>query len=99
VGYDEDSLQIIAPGVNCKLEVDFDVQPRRIFFLAWDTFGRYEAMALDWIDDDTLLKMVPTNGGHLAGFLAYVGSVENQICTMPRASCRLENLNDPLCGD
>jgi hypothetical protein len=99
VGYDEDSLQILAPGVNCKLEVDFDVQPRRIFFLAWDTFGRYEAMSLDWIDDDTLLKMVPTNGGHLAGFLAYVGCVENQINTMPRANSRLENLNDPIVGD
>ncbi len=99
VGYDEDSLQILAPGVNCKLEVDFDVSPRRIFFLCWETFGRYEAMALDWIDDDTLLKMVPTDGGHKAGFLAYVGCVENQINTMPRANCRLENLNDPICGD
>jgi hypothetical protein len=99
VGYDEDSLQILAPGVNCKLEVDFDVSPRRIFFLCWETFGRYEAMALDWIDDDTLLKMIPRDGGHKAGFLAYVGSVENQINTMPRANCRLENLNDPICGD
>ncbi len=99
VGYDEDSLQILAPGVNCKLEVDFDVQPRRIFFLAWDTFGRYEAMSLDWIDDDTLLKMVPSGTGHLAGFLAYVGCVENQINTMPRANSRLENLNDPIVGD
>lgn len=99
VGYDEDSLQIIAPGVNCKLEVDFDVQPRRIFFLAWETFGRYEAMSLDWIDDDSLLKMIPTTGGHKAGFLAYAGCVENQICTMPRANQRLDNLNDPLCGD
>lgn len=99
VGYDEDSLQILAPGVNCKLEVDFDVQPRRIFFLCWETFGRYEAMALDWIDDDTLLKMIPRDGGHKAGFLSYVGSVENQINSMPRANCRLENLNDPICGD
>lgn len=99
VGYDEDSLQILAPGINVKLEVDFDVSPRCIYFLAWDTFGRYESMALDWIDDDTLLKMVPTSGGHKAGFLAYVGCVENQICTMPRASARLEDLNDPICGD
>lgn len=99
VGYDEESLQIIAPGVNVKLEVDFDIHPRRMYFLAWDTFGLYEAMPVDWIDDDALLKMIPTSGGHNAGFLAYVGSVENQINTMPRASSRLEDLNDPLCGD
>jgi hypothetical protein len=99
VGYDEESLQIVAPGVNCKLEVDFDIHPRRIYFLAWETFGLYEAMPVDWIDDDALLKMIPTSGGHKAGFLAYVGSVENQLNTMPRASSRLEDLNDPLCGD
>ena len=85
--------------MSCKLEVDFDISPRRIFFLCWETFGRYEAMSLDWIDDDTLLKMVPTDGGHKAGFLAYVGCVENQINTMPRASSRLEALNDPISGD
>jgi hypothetical protein len=99
VGYDEDSLQIIAPGVNVKLEVDVDCEPRRIYFLAWDTFGRYESMALDWIDEDTLLKLIPTSGGHKAGFLAYVGCVENIINTMPRASSRLEDLNDPIAGD
>lgn len=99
VGYDEDSLQIIAPGINVKLEVDFDIEPRRIYFLAWDTFGRYESMGVDWIDEDTLLKMIPTAGGHKAGFLAYVGCVENQINTMPRANARLDDLNDPICGD
>lgn len=99
VGYDDDSLQILAPGVNVKLEVDVDCEPRRIYFLAWDTFGRVEHMPLDWIDDDTLLKLIPQAGGHSAGFLAYVGSVENQICLMPRASARLEDLNDPICGD
>lgn len=99
LGYDEDSLQILAPGVNVKLEVDVDVEPRRIYFLAWDTFGRYESMSLDWIDEDTLLKLIPTSGGHKAGFLAYVGCVENIICTMPRANSRLQDLNDPISSD
>lgn len=99
IGYDEDSLQILAPGINVKLEVDFDIEPRRIYFLCWETFGRYTSMDVDWIDDDALLKMIPTDGGHKAGFLAYVGCVENQINTMPRASSRLENLADPICGD
>jgi len=99
IGYDEDSLQILAPGINVKLEVDFDIEPRRIYFLCWEVFGRYTSMDVDWIDDDALLKMIPTSGGHKAGFLAYVGCVENQINTMPRASSRLEGLNDPICGD
>ncbi len=99
LGYDDESLQIIAPGVNCRLEVDFDLTPRRIYFLAWDTFGLYESMPLDWLDDDTLLKMIPTSGGHKAGFLSYLGCVENQINVMPRANSRLEDLNDPILGD
>jgi hypothetical protein len=99
IGYDEDSLQVLAPGVNVKLEIDFDVHPRRIYGLSWETFGLYEAMPLDWIDDDSLLKMIPTDGGHKAGFLAYIGSVENQINTMPQSCFRLGNLADSLCGD
>lgn len=99
VGYDDESLQIIAPGVNCRLEVDFDITPRRMYFLCWDTFGLYESMPMDWLDDDTLLKMIPTSGGHKAGFLSYIGSVENQINVMPRANSRLEDLNDPILGD
>lgn len=99
IGYDEDSLQILAPGINVKLEVDFDIEPRRIYFLCWEVFGRYTSMDVDWIDDDALLKMIPTSGGHKAGFLAYVGCVENQINTMPRSSSRLEGLNDPIMGD
>lgn len=101
VGYDEESLQILAPGVNVRLEVDFDLHPRRIYFLCWDTFGMYEAMPIDWIDDDSLLKMIPRSDspGHQAGFLSYVGSVENQINTMPRCNARLDDLNDPILGD
>lgn len=99
VGYDEDSLQILAPGVNVKLEVDVDCAPRRMYFLAMDTFGRYESMPIDWIDQDTLLRLVPGSGTFKAGFLAYVGCVENIINTMPRANARLDDLNDPICGD
>ena len=98
VGYDEDSLQIVYPGVNMKLEVDFDIEPGRSYCLCWEVFGRYTAMEVDWIDDDALLKMIPTAGGHKAGFLAYVGCVENQINTMPRCSSRLQGLNDPING-
>ena len=99
LGYADDSLQIVAPGVNAALEVDVDCSPRVMYFLAMDTFGRFEAMPLDWIDEDTLLRLVPGSGTFKAGFLAYVGCIENVINTMPRANSRLEDLNDPICGD
>lgn len=99
VGYDESSLQIIAPGVNCRLETDTDVVPRSIFFLAWDTFGRYEGAPLDWLDENGLMHLIPGTAGYKAGFLTYVGAIENQVCTVLRANARLTDLNDPLCGD
>jgi len=99
LGYADDSLQIMAPGVNVTLEVDVDCSPRVMYFLAMDTFGRFEAMALDWIDDDTMMRLVPGSGTFKAGFLAYVGAIENVINTMPRANSRIEDLNDPICGD
>jgi hypothetical protein len=100
LGYGKDSLQIVAPDVDCNLEADhFDIPPREMYFLAWDTFGLFESMATDWIDEDSLLKLIPESGGHKAGFLAYAGSVENQINTMPAASSRGEDLKDPICGD
>jgi hypothetical protein len=100
LGGDEDSAQLVAPGVNATLEVDYDAPPRSLYFLAWDTFFLYEAMGIDWIDADSdLLKLVPTDGGHKSAFLAYMGSVENQGCTCPLASTHLGDLKDPICGD
>jgi hypothetical protein len=99
VGYDDTSLSIVAPGVNCRLECDTDVVPRSMFFLTWGNFGRYEGMPLDWMDEGELLRLVPTEGGYKAGFLAYVAAIENQVCTMLAANGRLTDLNDPLCGD
>ena len=96
IGYEDGSLPIVAPGVNAKLEVDFDIPTRQMYFLAWDVFGLYQAMGVDWIDDDALLKMVPTDGGHKAGFLAYVGCVENQFSTMLACNSKLSDLRDPI---
>jgi len=102
IGYSDDSLQIVAPGVNARLEVDYDVQPRSIFCLSWDTFFLYEAMPPDWIDANAggdLLNLIPSTDTHKAGFLAYYGSVENQGCLMPLASSRIDDLKDAICGD
>jgi len=101
LGYEDEGLKIVAPGVNCHLETDFDISPRVMYFLAWDTFGLYEAMPLDWLDEDSMLNLLPNSSadGHKAGFVAYVGCVENQINTMPKAQVLLGDLKDPICGD
>jgi hypothetical protein len=100
LGFAEGSLQIVAPGVNCKLELDTDIPPRTMLFLAWDTFGLFESQGLDWVDDgDGMLKLTPTDGGHKSSFLAYMQSQENQFNTMPLGNSRLDDLKDPICGD
>lgn len=99
LGYTEGSFNIVSPGVNCKLEFDLDIPPRTMFFLAWDTFFMYEAQSLDWADEDTMLKLTPTDGGHKSSYLAYICSIENQGCYMPLGCTRLEDLKDPIFGD
>lgn len=101
VGYDDDSLEINIPGMKCKLECDFDIPPREIYFVPWDTFGLYEAFPLDWVEEDgKMLHLQPnTTSGHNASLLAYAASIENQICSMPKACARLEDLKDPIFGD
>ncbi len=99
-GYNDDSLPVVAPGVNARLEEDSDVPPRSVFYLAWDTFFLYEAAALHWVDaENGLLKLSPGSSSHNSAYLAYMQSIENQGNTMPRANSRLDDLKDPICGD
>lgn len=98
-GGDENTAAFVAFDTNCTIEVDDDIIPRSMFFLSWDTFFLYEAAPLDWLEEGGRLKLVPTDGGFKAGFLAYLASVENMGNVMPRANARLDDLNDALCGD
>jgi hypothetical protein len=99
IGYDEDSLDITAPGVSAKLEIEPDAPPRSMFFLAWDTFGLYENSPMDWVDEGDVLHLIPGGTSFIAGLIAFVGSIENQFNTMPAANSRLDDLKDVLVGD
>lgn len=93
-------ITFFASGVNVKLEYEPNCIARKIYFLAWDTFGLYEAMAPDWINEgDGKFHLIPTTDGHKAGIIAYAGSIENQFCTMPKAQVQLADLKDPMMGD
>lgn len=99
-GYNENSLQVVAPGVSARLEINYEVKPRNIYFLAWDTFFLYEAQALDWLQGENgVLHLSPGSGTHNTAYLGYMCSVENQGCTMPRANSVLSDLKDPILSD
>lgn len=100
VGYGDDSLQIVAPGVNCTLELERDVHPRTIYLLAWDTFFLQQARELDWVDEGGgLLKLIPGSGVYSSGFHGYMAAVECQGNRMPPANSRIDDLADDLLGD
>ncbi len=97
IGIAEGTFHIVAPGVNAVMECDYDVRPTSVYCLAWDTFARYSSMELGWIEDEELLRMIPTDGGFKSGFQAFAGAVENIFCTMPLANVRIDDLYDPIC--
>lgn len=99
VGVGKGAFDLLGPDTDCTLQVERDVRPRSIYFLAWDLFWRYEAQELDWADEDTLLKLVPSSGTHKTAYNAYICAIENQGCDMPSANSRLDDLKDDLAGD
>jgi hypothetical protein len=96
LGYTADSFTVSTFDASVVFSLDDHCTPRSAFVLSWDTFFLYEAMALDWISD---LDLIPTDGGHKAGYLKEMASVENQGNLMPLANVRIDDLRDPMLGD
>lgn len=98
-GYQEGSLVHYYPGGQFNLNVSFDVIPREIFLLNWDTFFHYVAQDMDWWDEGNMLKPTPTSGSYKASYLAFLASIENIGCDMPIANTVIRDLRDPSIGD
>lgn len=101
-GYREGSFPITTPSGTVEWEIHLDALPRTLFGLAWDQFFLYEALPLDWVTGDTVeraLRLAPTSGGFLAGYVGYMASIENMGNHCPRANFRRDDLADPLAGD
>ena len=98
-GYTEDSLVHVAPGIEMKINIGWDVIPREMYLLNWDTFFHYISQDVDWWDEGNMLKPVPTDGGYKAGFFAALASIENIGCTMFIANLVIRDLKDPLVAD
>jgi len=98
-GYTDDKLVHVAPGVYARINLSFDIVPREMFLLNWDTFFHYVAQDMDWMDEGGMLQPTPTSGAYKASFLAYLGSIENIGNDMPLGNTVVRDLKDPVVGD
>lgn len=94
-----DELSFYAPGVNAKINVSYDVVPREMYFLNWDTFFHYVAKPMDWVDQDGLMHMAIGTGTYKAAWQYFMAGFENIGNDMPAANGVARNLKDPTIGD
>jgi hypothetical protein len=98
-GYKEGELVHYAPGVAMKINLSFDVLPRELYLLNWDTFFHYVAQEAQWIDDDSMLHMGVSSTGYKATWYSFMAAFENIGCDMPAANAVIRQLKDPAIGD
>jgi hypothetical protein len=101
-GYkDTGELVHYAPSVALRINNSFDIIPRELFLLCWDTWFHYVAQEMQWIDDDSMLHLAISSGGggRAARWEAFMGSFENIGCDMPSANAVIRDLKDPAIGD
>jgi hypothetical protein len=98
-GYKGDEMVHYAPGIAAKINLSFDIIPRELYLLNWDTFFHYEAKPLGWVDEGEMLRLTPASSAYKASYLGYVCSVEDIGCDMPIANGVIRDLRDPAIGD
>jgi hypothetical protein len=99
-GYKEGELMHYAPGVALRINRSFDLIPRELFLLAWDTFFHYVAQETQWVDEGSLLHLaIASTGNRQAKWEAFMACMENIGCDMPVANGVLRDLKDPQLND
>jgi len=98
-GFQEGSLVHYYPGGSFKLQISYDVVPREMFLLNWETFFHYVAKELDWWEEGDMLKPTPVSGSYKASYLAFLASIENIGNDMPIGNTVVRDLRDPSIGD
>lgn len=88
----------VSPEGALTLQLSFDIVPREIFLINWDSFFLYNAKDMDWWDGD-MLKPTPTSGSYKASYLAFMQCIENIGCDLPGSNTVIRDLKDPVCGD
>jgi hypothetical protein len=97
----EDEFVHYAPGVALKMNLSFDVIPRELFLLSWDSMFHYLAQEMQWVDDDSMLHLALGTGGsnYRARWDSFMSSFENIGCDMPSANGVIRDLKAPDIGD
>lgn len=98
-GYKGTEMIHYGPGIALKLNYSYDIVPRELYLLNWDTFFHYQAKELGWIDGVDHLLLTPGSGTYKASLLGYPTALENIGCDMPIANGVIRDLKDPAIGD
>jgi hypothetical protein len=99
-GYKEGELVHYAPGIALKINRSFDIIPRELFLLSWDTFFHYVAQETQWVDEGSLLHLaIASTGNRQAKWEAFIACMENIGCDMPVANGVIRDLKDPQLND
>jgi len=98
-GYTEESLQHVYPGGQFNLRISYDLVPREIFLVNSGTFFHYVAADMNWMDEGSLLRLIPASSTFVSGYLAYLASIENIGNDMPIGNTVIRDLKDAVLGD
>ncbi|NIN66113.1 MAG: hypothetical protein GTO63_15745 [Anaerolineae bacterium] len=95
-GYKEGELVHYAPGIALRINRSFDLIPRELFLLSWDTFFHYVAQETQWVDEGSLLHLaISSTGNRQAKWEAFMACMENIGNDMPVANAVIRDLSDP----
>lgn len=98
-GYKGTEMVHYGPGIEIKLNYSYDIVPRELFLINWDTFFHYQAKELGWIEGVDRLLLVPVSGGYKGSLIGYPTALENIGCDFPLANGVIRDLKDPAIGD
>jgi hypothetical protein len=98
-GYKGTEMVHYGPGIEVKLNYSYDIVPRELYLLNWDTFFHYQAKELGWIDGIDQLLPTPGSSAYKGSLLGYPIALENIGCDMPLANGVIRDLKDPAIGD
>lgn len=98
-GYKGDELVHYAPGIAAKINLSWDLVPRELYLINWDSFFHYQSKQLGWVVPGDQLWPTPTSGGYKASYLGYACAIENIGCDFFLANGVIRDLRDPSIGD
>lgn len=87
------------PGGKFVLNTSFDLIPRELYLLSWDTWFHYVAQETQWVDEGSMLHLAIGSAGYKARWDAFMASMENIGLDMPCANAVVRDLKDPILGD